>query len=55
MNSKEMSGLKRYKHVIYVKECRPLTTVRYEQHILQKIKKWEEKIMESVTSRGSGK
>ena len=25
-----------YKRVIYIKECRPLTTIQYEQHILHR-------------------
>ena len=48
MNSKEMYGLKWYKHVIYIKECRPSAIVQYKQYILQKIQKWKEKIMETV-------
>ena len=43
MNNKEMNGLKRYKHVIYIKECRPSIIVQYEQQILQKIQKKRKK------------
>ena len=36
MNSKEMYGLKWYKLIIYIEECRPSVIVQYEQYILQK-------------------
>ena len=52
MNNKEMNGLKRYKHVIYIKEFGPSVIVQYEQHILQIIQKWEEKRMENVYKLG---
>ena len=35
--------LKRYKHVIYIKECRPSTIVQYEQYILQRNTKMEDR------------
>ena len=35
--------MKRYKHVRYIKECRPSTIVKYEQHNLQRNTKMERK------------
>ena len=37
------NGLKRYRHVIYIKECMSSTIVQYEQHILQRNTKMEDK------------
>ena len=48
-----MNGLKRYKHIIYIKECRPLATVQYElTYITKNTKKWEEKRMKNVYKLG---
>ena len=47
-----MNWLKRYKHVIYIKECRFSAIVQYKQHILQRIRKWEEKRVENVYKLG---
>ena len=38
-----IDGLKRYKHVIYIKKCRHSTIVQYEQHILQRNTKMKHK------------